>query len=169
MPGRASIIFPAQNEEHRVGNLLDILCDASIGDAYDIFVICSGCTDRTRDVAEKYPRIVVVEIDELGECLALNEGDRLAGDAFPRLYGDADIQISPASIAALVEVLSTDEVKVAGPSIRYNSERSTWLIRMFFRAQEIPGIVSWHDGHLVGRGLYGASRAARQRFGPFRI
>ena len=70
-------------------------------------------------------------------------------------------------VIALVEALTTEEVKVAAPRVRYAVEESTWMVRMYFRALESPVITRWHSEHLVGRGLYGASRAARRRFESF--
>lgn len=167
MPGRASIIIPAHNEERRIGRLLSSLSDVTIKDKYDVFVVCNGCTDRTLEVASQYPNVTVVEIETIGKHHALNEGDRLATSTFPRLYCDADIFISPTSITALIEALSTDEVRVAGPSVHYGSEDSTWAVRMFYRALETPVIAPWLSEHLVGRGIYGASQAARSRFETF--
>ena len=167
MPSRASIVIPAYNEERRIRGLLGTVSDPSIRGFYDVYVVCNGCIDRTRQVAEEYEGLVVVEIDDAGKYHALNEGDRLAGDVYPRLYCDADVQISPSSITALVEALTTEEVKVAGPTIRYGVEKSTRAVKMFFRALEGPGITGWQREHLVGRGLYGASRAARRRFTSF--
>jgi hypothetical protein len=103
----------------------------------------------------------------VGKSFALNEGDRLAGDVFPRLYCDADLRLSPSSITALVETLSTEDVKVAGPAVRYTSEGSTWTVRMYVRALASAVIAGWNNEHLMGRGLYGASRAARRRFEVF--
>ena len=118
-------------------------------------------------MAEGYEGVVAVEIDGAGKYLALNEGDRLAGDVFPRLYCDADLRLSASSIVALVEALTTEEVKVAAPRVRYAVEESTWAVKMYFRALESPVIARWQSEHLVGRGLYGASRAARRRFESF--
>ena len=112
-------------------------------------------------------RAAVVEIAEVGKYLALNEGDRLAGDVYPRLYCDADIRLSPTSITALVEALTPDEVMVAAPEVRSAVEESTWTVKVFFRAVENPLIAQWNYGLLAGRGLYGPSRAARRRFDVF--
>ena len=109
----------------------------------------------------------MVEIAEVGKYLALNEGDRLAGDVYPRLYCDADIRLSPTSITALVEALTSDEVTVAAPEVRSAVEESTWTVKVFFRAVENPLIAQWNYGLLAGRGLYGPSRAARRRFDVF--
>jgi hypothetical protein len=163
----ASIVIPAHNEEHRIRGLLETLAQASASAPYDIYVVCNGCIDRTRQVAEEYSGVVVVEIDATGKHFALNEGDRLAGDVFPRLYCDADITTTPESIRALVDALDTDEVKVAGPVVHYSVAQSTWAVKMYYRALESNSFSQWHRDHLMGRGLYGASRAARQRFQHF--
>lgn len=167
MSSRASIVIPAYNEESRIRGLLATLADPSIRDAYDVYVVCNGCTDRTRQVAEEYAGVAVAEIESVGKYLALNEGDRLAGDVFPRLYCDADIRLSPSSITALVEALTTEEVKVAAPTVRYAVEKSTTMLKVYYRAVALPIIARWNSGLPIGRGLYGASRAARQRFDSF--
>ena len=50
---RASFVIPAHNEELRMRGLLATLTE-DIDDArYAIFVVCNGCTDRTRLVAHR--------------------------------------------------------------------------------------------------------------------
>lgn len=167
MPNLASIVIPAHNEEHRIRELLESLTDPSIAGDFDVYVVCNGCSDRTRQVAEEYPGIVVVEVSDAGKHFALNEGDRLAGDVYPRLYCDADTRISPASIRKMVDVLTTDDVVAAGPHVRYGDEKSTWTVKFYCRALQSRLMVRWLDDHLTGRGLYGASREARRRFKDF--
>lgn len=167
MPRRASIVIPAYNEETRIRGLLETLSDPSILGAYDVYVVCNGCTDATRQVAEQYAGVVVVEIAKGGKYLALNEGDRLAGDVYPRLYCDADIRLSPTSVTALVDALTTDDVMVAAPEVHYAIEESKWMVKMFMRGAGNPVIARWNSGLMAGRGLYGASRAARRRFELF--
>ena len=167
MSSRASIVIPAHNEELRIRRLLQSLSDPSILGLYDVYVVCNGCTDKTRQVAEEYAGIVVVEIDGVGKHHALNQGDLLAGDVFPRLYCDADIQVSPSSIEALIEALTTEEIQVAGPAVHYGVQDSVWAVKMYYRSLDSRLMATWRVEHLVGRGLYGASRAARQRFTTF--
>lgn len=164
---RASIVIPAHNEESRIRNILRTLTDPTLDGSYAIFVICNGCTDRTRQVAEEFKGVQVVEIEEVGKHFALNEGDRLAEGIFPRLYCDADIQTDPKSIAHFIEQLTTDEVVVAGPTVKYDVSHSSWGIRKCLQAMEIPVISEWSDAHLTGRGVYGTSREARKRFEEF--
>jgi glycosyltransferase involved in cell wall biosynthesis len=167
MECRASIIIPAHNEEHRIRNLLQVLSDVSLEDEYAVFVICNGCTDRTREVAETYEGIRVVEIEEVGKYFALNEGDRLAGDIFPRLYCDADVALDAASLKRMVETLTTEEAIAAGPNVRYGVDGCSWGVKKYYQALGTPIITQWSDLHLEGRGVYGASREARKHFESF--
>jgi hypothetical protein len=66
----------------------------------------------------------------------LNEGGRLAGDIFARLNCDADIRLAPSSIQILVDTLTTGEIRVAGPEVRYGVERWSGLVKMYYRALE---------------------------------
>lgn len=166
IPSRASIVIPAHNEAGRIRGLLETLTDPVLEGRLEIYVICNGCVDDTRQVAEEYS-VIVVEIADVGKHFALNEGDRLAGDAFPRLYCDADIQVTPTSILTLIDSLDTDEVRVAGPEIRFDVEQATRPVKMFYRAEESPIQMRWQEKHLTGRGLYGASEKARRRFAEF--
>jgi glycosyltransferase involved in cell wall biosynthesis len=163
----ASIVIPAHNEEFRIRSLLQSLTDDSIRGNFAIFVICNGCSDRTREVAEEFAGITVVTIDDIGKHFALNEGDRLAQDIFPRLYCDADIRIEPSSITALVQTLTTSATIVAGPRVKYGVEQSSWGVRKYYQSMSSPILSKWLSDHLVGRGLYGASHEARKRFDSF--
>jgi glycosyltransferase involved in cell wall biosynthesis len=163
----ASIVIPAHNEEHRIRGLLQSLSEASQQGQYAVFVICNGCTDRTREVAEEFQGVHVVEIEDVGKHFALNEGDRLADDIFPRLYCDADIRIDSSSIEHLVRQLTTDKLIVAGPIVKYDVERGSWGVKKYYRSLESLVMSKWLDVHLVGRGVYGASREARKRFDRF--
>jgi glycosyltransferase involved in cell wall biosynthesis len=167
MECRASIIIPAHNEERRIGRLLQALSDVSLKDQYAVFVICNGCTDRTREVAEAYAGIHVAEIEEVGKHFALNEGDRLADDIFPRLYCDADVGLDADSLKRLVETLTTTQVIAAGPNVQYDVDGNSWGIKQYYQALRTPIIAQWLDLHLTGRGVYGASREARKRFESF--
>jgi len=167
MQYRASIIIPAHNEEHRIRGLLESLTNESIRENFAVFVVCNGCSDRTREVAEEFAGITVVTIDDVGKHFALNAGDQLAKDIFPRLYCDADIQIDPSSIAALVQTLTTSATIVAGPHVKYGVEQSSWGVRKYYQSMKSPILSTWMSEHLVGRGLYGASEEARKRFDSF--
>jgi glycosyltransferase involved in cell wall biosynthesis len=163
----ASIVIPAHNEEFRIRSLLQSLTDDSIRGNFAVFVICNGCSDRTREVAEEFAGVTVVTIEDTGKHFALNEGDRLAQDIFPRLYCDADVRIEPSSVSAFVLALSTNAAIVAGPGVAYGIEKRSWGIKKYCQALQSPILSNWLGVHLVGRGLYGASSEARKRFDSF--
>jgi glycosyltransferase involved in cell wall biosynthesis len=164
---RGSIVIPAHNEELRIRTLLQSLTDDSIRGNVAVFVICNGCSDRTREVAEEYAGVTVVTIDDAGKHFALNEGDRLAHDIFPRLYCDADVRIEASSVTALIQALTTSASVVAGPEVEYGTDTCSWGIKKYYQALKSPILATWLNVHLSGRGVYGASHEARKRFDTF--
>jgi glycosyltransferase involved in cell wall biosynthesis len=153
MECRASIVIPVHNEGHRIRSLRQSLSEAPLTEQYAVFVVCNGCTDRTREVAEGFEGIRVVEIEDVGKYFTLNEGDRLASDVYPRLYRDADIRMGLSSLTRWVDQLATDRVIAAGPTVRYGVDGCSWEIRKYYQALEIPIMTKWLDLHFVGRGI----------------
>lgn len=167
MSARASIVIPAHNEGARIGALLEALRGpASRGDIA-VFVVANGCTDDTVEVASGQREVTVYEIDRAGKTVALNEGDRLAGDLFPRFYCDADVILSWTSLDAMIAALDVEAPAAAGPRVVYSLTGAGWVVRRYYEALSSPIIASWVDRHLVGRGIYGTNRAGRTRFGEF--
>ncbi|MGC1419877.1 MAG: glycosyltransferase [Acidimicrobiales bacterium] len=162
-----SIIIPAFNEEASIGSLLSVLSGADFLQICEVFVICNGCDDATFEIASSFTGLTTSE-SAPGKTHALNRGDLLAGNLFPRLYLDADVTISQDSVLALLRALDTDVVGVAGPRVEYDFARRPFIVRRFFRAYEtVPGLLHWRLSHMEGRGVYGVSRTARARFGEF--
>jgi glycosyltransferase involved in cell wall biosynthesis len=168
MEYRASFIIPAFNEELRIRGLLGALTDPTLIGQCAIFVVCNGCTDKTMEVAQEYEGVTVVEIQDVGKHFALNEGDRLAGDIFPRFYCDADFQINSESIIRMIDFLSVDDAIVGGPHATFDYAHRPWSVKKFYEARAtLPFLSNWFDANLVGRAVYGTSRRARLKFGKF--
>ncbi len=164
----ASVVIPAHNEAEHLGALLGSLESASTRCPLRVVVVCNGCTDATEEVARSFEGVVVVASEVPSKHAALNAGDDVAGDVFPRLYVDADVRIDPRSVCELVAALDTDRKAAAGPSTRYDLAQSPWLVRAFVRTSErLPFNEFWHAAHLQGRGCYGVSRAGRASFDRF--
>jgi hypothetical protein len=132
-----------------------------------VIVVCNGCSDDTFDVASGYPGIECVTLEAPSKTAAMNEGDRLAGDNFPRFYCDADIRIDGASIDAMLKSLDRLDATVVGPATTFDSVHSSWLIRQYYSALGKPPVSEWFGERLVGRGIYGMNREARLRFDVF--
>lgn len=168
MEYKGSFIIPAFNEELRIRGLLGTLTEPTLINHCAIFVVCNGCTDRTSEVAQEYEGVTVVEIQNVGKHFALNEGDRLAGEIFPRFYCDADFQIDTESVDRMIEFLSVDDVVVGGPHATFEYAHRPWGVKKFYEARAtIPFLANWFDANLMGRAVYGTSRVARSRFGEF--
>jgi len=69
----------AHNEEKNIGYLLNsILFDQKLPDDFEVLVICSGCTDHTVDIVQKYAKkdsrvIPIVEEKKTGKAKAVNQ------------------------------------------------------------------------------------------------
>ena len=59
-PGHAvGIVIPAHNEETVIGRCLEVLLDGAAEGEFQVVVVPNGCSDRTADVARRYPVTVV--------------------------------------------------------------------------------------------------------------
>jgi dolichol-phosphate mannosyltransferase len=112
-----SILIPAYNEERTIGELLAevwALKPATTAFEADIIVINDGSTDRTDNIirgfmaihppeAGRRMRYLALERNE-GKSAALQEGMKLAeGEVV--IFQDADLELSPRSIAVLLDRL----------------------------------------------------------------
>jgi hypothetical protein len=105
----------------------------------------------------------VVELEVGSKPLALNVGDETA-TLWPRLYLDADIEISAAAVVAVLDRLNRGDVLAARPAFRWGLEDASVLVRSYFRArQKIPP----HPHALWMAGVYGLNARGHERFGRF--
>ncbi|MCP2264894.1 glycosyltransferase [Promicromonospora thailandica] len=162
MTGRvpvASVVIPAHDEERTIGRLLEALC-ADPG-LLEIVVACNGCTDGTARVAGLYP-VRVLDLPEPSKAAALRAGD-LAARTYPRVYLDADVEITAQGVARLAEVVAGGEpggVAVAAPSRTLPRTGVTLLARWYYDVWEaLPAVRTG----LFGRGVLAVSREGVRR------
>jgi glycosyltransferase involved in cell wall biosynthesis len=102
-----SVIVPARNEEICLADCLQSLV-AQTGIAFEIIVVDDHSTDRTREIAESFPKVRVVDAGPLpngwtGKNNAVSTGAREARGEW-LLFTDADTVHLPGSLArALAE------------------------------------------------------------------
>lgn len=158
---RASIIIPAHDEATVIGRLLDGI--AELGADHDVLVVANGCTDGTAAVVRAHPWCRLIEVDEASKIAALNAGDA-AARAFPRVYLDADVTVSPATLRSLVGLLDRSEAIVASPPVRVDTAGASVFARAY---QRVWAMTDYRLENHTGSGVYGLSEAGRARFGAF--
>ena len=100
-----SIIVPARNEETCLGRCLESLV-AQSGVRLDIVVVDDESTDRTREIAQLFPSVRVVEAGRLPAGWTGKNNAMTAGASVARgewlLFTDADTVHAPGSLARAV-------------------------------------------------------------------
>ena len=161
MPG--AVIIPAHDEESVLPRTLRALLSGLPQDV-QVLVVPNGCQDRTAEVAGGFaPRVEVVEIDEASKTAALNAGDA-AAQGYPRVYLDADIELSGTELNLVMAALAGEGALAAEPLARIDSEGSSAGVRAYYRVW--LALHGRQPGD-VGCGLYALSEAGRARFGAF--
>ncbi len=155
----ASVIIPAHNEELVIGRLLRGLIGDQPG-RLEIIVVCNGCTDGTAAVAAAHgPGVQVIELAEPSKRAALVLGDAEA-TVFPRLFVDADVELSAESVDRLVSALSNDGVLAAAPERTIPRDGVSPLVRWYYDVwEQLPQV----RGGLFGRGVIALSEAGNER------
>ena len=147
----ASVVIPAHNEARGISRLLKSLLEDTAAGELEIIVVCNGCTDDTAARARQAgPTVLVVETPIPSKRRALDTGDELAR-YFPRIYVDADVEISGRSILALIAALERPDIHAVGPSrVMLPTNGSSWLVTRYLAAwQQLPAV---RNG-LFGRGV----------------
>ena len=159
-----SILIPAHNEEAVIQATLQSVL-ASVGDAeVEILVVCNGCTDATFDRAGSVDaRVQVIETTRAGKCAAMNLGEQRL-QTFPRIYLDADIQVSPTLVADLFAALDVPQSRAAWPHARYDLGRCSWPVRAYY---QVWTSLPYNRPGRIGVGVYAVNEAGRAKFGEF--
>lgn len=160
---RGAVIVPAYNEAAVIERTLTPLSAAAVAGYIELIVVCNGCTDDTADRARTVDGAHVIELDVGSKTLALNAGDGTA-TWWPRLYLDADIDITVEAVLAVLDRLARGDVLAARPAFRYGTEQAGALVRSYYRARTR---MSAHADALWWAGVYGLSAEGHARFGRF--
>ncbi len=162
-PCQGSVIVPAHNEGRVLARTLAPLSALARSTPVEVLVACNGCTDDTAQVARSFPGVRVLETAMASKTAALNLADD-AARSWPRLYLDADIEVTPSTVGELFTTLAEDGTLAARPVFRYDLTGATPLVRSYYRAR---GRVTERQRVLWGAGAYALSEAGRARFDVF--
>lgn len=147
LPIVVSVVIPAHNEAGVVGRLLNgLLADVEPGE-FEVWVVANGCTDDTAGVASGFgPEVRVLVSSKADKHAAMRLADEHA-KSFPRLYVDADVELSSGGVRALAAAFEAPGVLAAGPERGWPAERRPWTVRWFYDV--------WHALPVVREGLFG--------------
>jgi glycosyltransferase involved in cell wall biosynthesis len=160
---RASVVIPAYNEEPVIARCLDVLLLDALPGEFEVIVVANGCKDRTADVARAHG-VRVVETPVGSKSHALNLGDQ-AATTFPRLYLDADIELSTVGARAIADAMSRPGALTAATRLvpKFGPGHTRPLKQYYHVWTQLPYV---RNG-VVGSGLYALSAEGRSRFAQF--
>lgn len=156
-------MIPAHNEAAVLARTLQSLAALSETTRIEVIVVCNGCTDESATIARGFRGVTVIETPQASKTAALNIGDEHAS-TWPRLYLDADIEVTAAAVVALFEELAKPGVAAARPRFVYDTRGATAPVQAYYRARSrIPAA----PFRLWGAGGYAVSEAGHRRFASF--
>ena len=158
------VVIPAHDEGPLLRRNLERMLRGTVAGEFEVVVVANGCTDDTARQAAAVPGVRVIEIAEASKTAALNAGDA-AATVFPRVYLDADVEISARALREVARVLSgATGPLVAAPTFAVDSSRSTFAVRAFYRIWALSDYRV--TGH-VGSGVYAVNESGRRRWQAF--
>lgn len=159
----ASVAIPAHNEARVIGRTLEQLGPLAANGTLEVVVSCNGCSDSTADVARRFTGVQVIESGVASKAAALRAADRALA-TLPRIYLDADVVLPRASALAVARALARPGAVAARPAIRYDTHKSSWLVRQYYSARTtMPAVMT----SVWGAGMFALSASARSRFDEF--
>lgn len=160
---KATIIIAAYNEASVIRETLQQLHRAHAPSSYQILVICNGCTDDTEKIIhDEFQNVLCHSLKKSSKALAIRHAESL-NPGFPRLYLDADINLSAADADRFISKARDHELEaLLIPSSKVTTTQCSTMVKAFYRA--------WYNTPHVqtfgyGAGAYLINQAGRDRFG----
>ena len=157
----ASVIIPAHNEARVLDRCLTALTRGAAPGEIEILVVANGCIDDTAAVARSHG-VRVIETPTPGKAHALRLGDE-AASTFPRIYLDADVDLTIDSLRVLVQTLREPGVLATSPTPRYDLTAVRPSARRLHKVHEL--MMTGRRG-LAGAGVYCVNEAGHARVAP---
>ena len=155
-----TIVIPAHNEARVIGRLLRQLVPAPSASEFKVIVVANGCNDHTATMAAAYgPCVQVISIPVASKHAAMVAADAVAV-GFPRIYVDADVELSDHDVRALTAALSQPGVLVAAPERVLDVRGRPWPIRWYY---DVWARLPEARRALWGRGVIAVNGAGQRR------
>jgi glycosyltransferase involved in cell wall biosynthesis len=156
-----SIVVPAHNEEGVLAGNLGRLLDGAEPGEFDIVVVANACSDGTAEAARR-AGVRVLETATPGKANALRLGDQACG-TFPRVYLDADVVLTAASVRALAEAAARPGVLACAPVPRWDLRGASGVAR---RLHKVHDALVAPSRALSGVGVYVLTEQGHDRVFP---
>jgi hypothetical protein len=127
-----TIVIPAHNEARVIGRLLGQLLPDALASDFSVLVVANGCTDDTAQIARSFgPCVRVLTIPVAAKHAALAVAHREA-TGFPRIYVDADVELTAQDVKELVAALDEPGVLAVAPEREMVLAGRPWPVRWFY-------------------------------------
>jgi glycosyltransferase involved in cell wall biosynthesis len=146
-----SVIIPAHNEEASIGRCLSALLAGARPGEFEVIVVCNGCADGTANAARAFGSMVrVIEIEIGSKIIAVNLGNKAARH-YPRLYLDADLELSTRAARALFAAAADPACHAAIGRMETAVTEVPWLLRQYYAV--------WKRQSYLANGKFGGAYA----------
>lgn len=171
---KISFVVPAYNEEAYIARTLQaIIAEVKQSQcAAEIIVVNNGSSDQTRQTADAYPGVVVIDEPNKGLFHARSAGYHAAtGDLIANV--DADTIITAGWIETVLRAFATNPklVAISGPLVYYDLPKpSRALVRVFYYGGYICYLLNRHVlrvGSMLQGGNFVVERDALSKIGGF--
>ncbi len=173
---RLSFVIPAYNEEAYLPGCLESILNQllEIPDHAEIIVVNNASTDRTREVAELYPGVRVVDEPRKGLTHARQAGFvASSGELIANI--DADCRLTPGWVASVLAAFNSkpDLTALSGPLVYYDlTSAQRGLVRVFYSTAFAAYVINRYIlrvGSMLQGGNFVISRPALQAIGGFNL
>ena len=131
-PASVSVVIPAHNEEKSIERTIGSVLRGEYPAQREVIIVNDGSTDGTeylvRELSKKDGRIRIFNTEHAGKSRAINLGvGKASNDIIVTL--DADSEIEPGSLAAIVKPFSDEKVGAVSGIVRavYKMNPLTWF------------------------------------------
>jgi glycosyltransferase involved in cell wall biosynthesis len=145
---KLSIVIPAYNEEKFIGKCLRSIHENAEDylDMIEIIVVNNKSTDKTREIAESFPGVKVIDENRKGVAYARNAGYKAAkGELIANI--DSDCLLQKGWIRRVIDTFDSREKTLAlsGPYIYYDlSSAARQLVKVYYRIGHLFHLFNQH-------------------------